>query len=421
MYNSCIKLIKRQQVISNAVVDIPTQAQECSLKDYILTIETIRNRNKFTVEQPFTPIRLMREITDQLGVDKTARVAVLFTVEWAVYLKAVGYTNTVIITETVDPIIQKICNILGIEYILLNTVMDAKMRFDAVVGNPPFQYGTNNKFYQEFIKVAFDLSSDVVAMITPSNWTSFASVDSSFLQLLEDNGLHTYKFLGDKAFNVQLLTVYFVASKLNNNGQVKLITTDDTITLDRDKLAYYPTTTTKALSIISNIKSLGLTGLTGCKGGLDRNKSIKDPNGVKCIFSAGPKGGDFDWAHVSSGHLTDNKIVGYNKHKVVVSRTTSIGKFGELKYAGPDYAVAQGAYYFEVNDSAEADNLITYLNSKIVRLIVRELKGAVCSNSQNVFKFIPKISLTKVWSDADLYAHFGLSKDEITYIEADVK
>jgi hypothetical protein len=34
---------------------------------------------------------------------------------------------------------------------------------------------------------------------------------------------------------------------------------------------------------------------------------------------------------------------------------------------------------------------------------------------------LPKIDLTKVWSDADMYAHFGLTQEEIDYVEANVK
>jgi len=368
-----------------------------------------------------TSKNLVEDILNNISDLTDKEFLVLFNVEFVlslVYTYKVDPKNITFYSDNSNK--TKIVKLLGVTSIITN-LTNIKRKFDAVIGNPPFQDGKNNNFYQEFVKVAFELSSDVVAMITPSNWTSFADSESNFLKLIKDNGLVTYKFLGDKAFDVQLITVYFICSKLTATGNVTVITEDDTTVIPTNGIIYFPSKTTKSLSIISNIKHLNLSGLTAVKGSLDRNKAITDPNGIKCIFSAGKKSGDYDWGVVSSSHLSDDTVAGYNTHKVVVSRVTSLGKLGEAKYAGPDYAVAQGAYYFEVNNATEADNLITYLNSKTVRLIVRELKGAVCSNSQNIFKFIPKVDLTKVWSDADLYKHFGLTQDEIDYIEDAVK
>jgi hypothetical protein len=38
-----------------------------------------------------------------------------------------------------------------------------------------------------------------------------------------------------------------------------------------------------------------------------------------------------------------------------------------------------------------------------------------------VWKVIPKIDLSKTWSDNELYELFGLTQEEIEYIEATVK
>ena len=261
-------------------------------------------------------------------------------------------------------------------------------------------------------------------MITPSNWISFADSGSEFLKSLKNNGLTTYKFLGDKAFSdVQLITVYFVCSKMEKSPDVTIITENDSIVLSRNSLIYFPTKTNKALSIISHIETLSNNGLIGIKGNLDRNKTVlSDNTGVKCIFSAGRKGADTDWAYVSTDHLIKNEISGKGLHKVVVSRITSPGKLGEMKYADDNFSCAQGCYYFVVKDKTEADNFIAYCSSKIVKLIVSELKGAVCSNSQSIFEFIPLVDFTKVWTDSELYTHFKItSQSDIDYIEATVK
>jgi site-specific DNA-methyltransferase (adenine-specific) len=368
----------------------------------------------------YTPQPLVEEILGQIDL-ANKDILVLFNVEFVASLVYTYNVNPDRITFYSDSANKNRFAIkMGIKY---TDIMPTDMKFDVVVGNPPYQQGKNNRFYQEFVRIAFDLSKDVVAMITPSNWTSIAATESNFLKLLKDNGLCLYKYLGDKEFDVKMLTVYFICTKLNDNQNVTLITELDSITLPRNNILYYPTTTTKSLNIITKIRGLNLPGFEGHKGGLDRNKATIDTTdkGVKCIFSAGTKSGDFDWQPVSSNHLTDNSIVGYNLHKVVVSRVTSNGKLGESKYAAPDYAIAQGTYYFKVNNPAEAQVLVSYLNSKVIKLIVHGIKGAVCSNSQNVFKYIPKINLNRTWTDAELYQYFGLTADEISYIESIVK
>lgn len=375
-----------------------------------------------------TPWSLCEEIVGQIAERSPLagkKILVVDTVEFIPVLLAFGAEKCNI--TYVAPYQYKgssIAGVIGVR-VVQQSLLEWKpdMKFDVVVGNPPYQDGKNNNFYQEFVRKALELSNNHVAMITPSNWISFADSGSEFLRLLKSNGLFHYKFLGSKAFdNVQLITVYFLCSKEFSTNQITLIAENDSVTLDQSQVVYFPTITTKALKIVGKIESLGNNGLKGIKGSLDRNKTVHaDSTGVKCIFSAGRKNSDFDWAYIDQKHLQKNGIVGVGYHKVVVSRITSLGKLGEMKYADPTFGCAQACYCFIVRSEEEAKNLIDYCNSKIVRILVSELKGAVCSNSQSVFEFIPEVDFTRAWTDAELYAHFGLTQEEINYIEATIK
>lgn len=386
------------------------------------TIKQHRSLGSFCTQQPLTPFLLVEEITQRLSLDSSTRVCVFYTVEWAIYLQAVvGVKDITVAVQDHDPVVKNLCDHWGFKYLKNILLMTNPPKFDVVVGNPPYQKGKNNKFYQEFVKIAFELSSDIVAMITPSNWTSYADSSSSFTAMVKENGLLVYKYLTGDAFSVQLLTVYFVCSKRNQSHNVAVEAVNDSAIMHIDDLFYFPSQTTKALPILKSLKSRRDRGLVANKGALDRNKAILDPDGVPCIFSAGKVGEDFDWANVSKSHLTSKGVVGLGQHKVVISRVTSIGKLGAAKYADPSYAVAQGTYYIAVANEPEATGLISYLQSKLVSLIVNELKGAVCSNSKNIFSFIPAVDLTRSWTDAELYEHFSLTEEEIAYIEATVK
>ena len=39
----------------------------------------------------------------------------------------------------------------------------------------------------------------------------------------------------------------------------------------------------------------------------------------------------------------------------------------------------------------------------------------------NMVRALPKLDLTRTWTDQELYAHFGLTDEEIRYIEEQVK
>ena len=79
------------------------------------------------------------------------------------------------------------------------------------------------------------------------------------------------------------------------------------------------------------------------------------------------------------------------------------------------YLVA-GAYHEE----SEARNLDKYLRTKFLRFLVGLRK-----NTQHItmdrFSFVPLLPMKKAWTDAKLYAHFGLSDDEIAFIESIVR
>lgn len=40
------------------------------------------------------------------------------------------------------------------------------MKFDVVIGNPPY----NNDLYLDFVQLGYQLSSNYVCMITPAKW-----------------------------------------------------------------------------------------------------------------------------------------------------------------------------------------------------------------------------------------------------------
>ena len=68
----------------------------------------------------------------------------------------------------------------------------------------------------------------------------------------------------------------------------------------------------------------------------------------------------------------------------------------------------------------EAESLISYLKTKFVRFLILQV-----SISQHItrrsFAFVPVQDFSKPWTDAELYEKYGLTEDEIAFIESMIK
>jgi site-specific DNA-methyltransferase (adenine-specific) len=117
---------------------------------------------------------------------------------------------------------------------------------------------------------------------------------------------------------------------------------------------------------------------------------------------------------------------GIDRWKVLIP-TAGDGHGREVSYVlGEPIAVAPGsactmsyivAGMFDTPE--ETENYAHYLATKFVRFLVLQRKS-----TQDVvpdrFRFVPLLDMTRRWTDADLYAHFGLTEDEANYIEATI-
>lgn len=69
------------------------------------------------------------------------------------------------------------------------------------------------------------------------------------------------------------------------------------------------------------------------------------------------------------------------------------------------------------NSEIETTNLYSYLRTKFVRfLILQTLVGMNISISN--FRFVPWLDYTEEWTDEKLYTRYGLTDDEVKFIES---
>ena len=68
----------------------------------------------------------------------------------------------------------------------------------------------------------------------------------------------------------------------------------------------------------------------------------------------------------------------------------------------------------------EAVNVESYVKTRFFRFLV-SLKKISQDATQKVYSFVPMQDFSKPWTDAELYAKYKLTKDEIAFIESMIK
>lgn len=121
------------------------------------------------------------------------------------------------------------------------------------------------------------------------------------------------------------------------------------------------------------------------------------------------------------------------KYKVLVSQTgaehagepAKDGKFkvltSSLKAIGP-YDVCTHSYLLigPWTDESSAKNAASYLKTQFVRFLILAAMSSI-HITKNTFLYVPLQDFSKPWTDAELYAKYGLTEEEIAFIESMIR
>jgi hypothetical protein len=113
---------------------------------------------------------------------------------------------------------------------------ETDMKFDAVIGNPPYQDGSKeggqNKIYNQFSKKAIELS-DIVAFVTPAS----VCKKSKRFSLIGQPGLKLIDFTADDHFDVGIKICSWVVDK-SYTGDVTIVSNANTTIQSNDAPFY---------------------------------------------------------------------------------------------------------------------------------------------------------------------------------------
>jgi hypothetical protein len=73
-----------------------------------------------------------------------------------------------------------------------------------------------------------------------------------------------------------------------------------------------------------------------------------------------------------------------------------------------------------LDSKSEAESVLSYLTCRLTRLLILLHKPSQ-DTTRKVYTFVPTQDWTKQWTDADLYAKYGLNDEEVAFIEKIVR
>ena len=317
------------------------------------------------------------------------------------------------------------------------------MKFDVIVGNPPYQLSDGGAgpsavpIYQMFVEQAIKLKPRFLSMIIPSRWFAGGRGLDDFRKIMLENSnvrkIIDFESSKDCFSGVDIAggVCYFLWDR-DNTGLCEITNTSsvDSVKSIR-KLNEFPVfiRSNRAVSIIRKVLKKDTTFMdsmvfTQKPFGFRtyaRGESKPFSGSIKLLSSNGI-------GYVSRDEVIKNKDK-IDMYKVIVGRL--VPSNGELDVKpGEGYRVMTSTKILcpgEINTESyitlgvfnsyeEAKNFNTYVNQKFTRFLLRQSVSSVNINRE-AFRFVPVQDFSKNWQDGKLYQKYGLTDEEVEYIE----
>ena len=368
------------------------------------------------------------------------------------------------ITNQPDLFVTKVSS--GINYWKNNT-LEENMKFNAIVGNPPYQKNigaeSNSSYaasiYHLFIDAAKRLNPEYVSMITPSRWMTKSSrgisddwVDNMlncdhFVKIhdytdatncftgVEIKGgvsywLYQPSFIGDCIFNLHKDNNVVIHKGRLNASETGIVIRDPNALAIISKVVnvegiYYDERSFSRLvgprayftDIDKNILTAGWQGYV---------RERDETHTIKYYLNKRLESSGIAWislTDVPKGHES------IQLHKVLIPKAGGTGNdpivLGTPFYAEPnsccsDTYLCIGYDPKQSFSKDECNSVISYIKTRFFRYMV-SIKKKTQNSTRDSYQLVPLQDWSKPWTDTELYKKYNLSKDEIDYIESMIK
>lgn len=320
-----------------------------------------------------------------------------------------------------------------------------KMKFDVIIGNPPYQLSDGGAqasatpIYNRFVEQAKKLNPRYMTMIIPARWYAGGKgLDTFRASMVMDRRirvLHDFINASDCFGNgVEIKGgICFFLWDRDHVGKCKVFTHTGDKTVEQNERYLQEDGNDVFIRYAEGVSILGKVQSANEKT-MDEMVSSQKPFGLRTYVHGEQKrfagsiklyerGGT---GYVNRGKITKNENW-IDQPKVFISAAYNAGDSIPHQIIGKPIAGEAGSVCTETyivvgpfNAPFEVDNAISYIQTKFFRFLVMLRKSSQHAAS-SVYAFVPQQDFSKPWTDTELYKKYGLTDDEIAFIESMIK
>lgn len=338
----------------------------------------------------------------------------------------------------------------------LAEMFGGQMQFDVIIGNPPYQLGQSGgesvgnfamPIYQTFVEAAKGVEPRYLVMVTPSRWFAGGrGLDEFRQEMLSDRRIRCLVDYPDSrevfpGVDIAGGVSYFLwDSSWKGKCNVTTVSGGNAgLTLSRylddyDILVRY----NEAVSILervvgsssngefeslaSQVSSIQPFSIRTNFRGASRGDGMADPvliyqNGGTGFIERESIPRNTDWVDEWKVLLSASS----SEHGGQADKNGTRRVFSLIIVAGPRTACTETYLVAgRFRTKTEATHFASYLRTKFVRFLV-----SLRTNTQHLynerFSFVPRLPMDREWTDRKLYKKYGLTNDEVAFIEGMIR
>jgi site-specific DNA-methyltransferase (adenine-specific) len=319
------------------------------------------------------------------------------------------------------------------------------MRFDVIIGNPPYQLGSDGgtrdvPIYQHFIEQAKALEPRFLSMVIPSRWmASGLGLNDFRKEMLSDTRIRElvdYPAASEVFPGVEIKAgvCYFLWDS-SHKGKCNVTTYrggEAVGPMPRD-LGEYDVFVRdgRAVSILHKVLSHKEPSINGI---LARDKEFGWTSNFDG-FHAKEKDGDVPLYFIRTmkrgvGFIERNKVTKsvhlIDTWKVLVPQAYNGGDgiphpiLGKSLVAPSPSVCTQSFLFFYVANEQEAKSLQSYYCTRFFRFLV-SVRKITQHATHSTYSWVPMQDWNRTWTDESLYQKYGITAEEQAYIESQVR